>query len=63
MSREEYLSLTDDELANLMETGDSEAGYYLQIRHKGNVFSSIPKTCGKYTADVDYYGTPEGGNR
>lgn len=63
MSRENYIKLTTDELIELADNGDSEAGYYLAVRNSSPFYYGVPKTCGKFKADMDYYGTVEIGNR
>lgn len=63
MSREDYIAMTDEELNKLILEGDTEASYYLQVRHSSSVYYGVPKTCGKFKADLDYYGTVEVSNR
>lgn len=63
MSREDYIKMTDDELIDLAEEGDSEAKFYFDARKSSPYWYGVRSDCGKYTADIDYYGTVEVGNR
>lgn len=63
MTREKYMAMSDEELLTLSTNGDSEAHYYLYLRHRDGRMIGVASSCGKRADDNDYYGSPEGGNR
>lgn len=60
--KKNYEDMTDEELLSLAESGDDEARWRYQWRQTSSVYPG-EKKCGLYTADIDYYGTPEVSNR